>query len=231
MAKRQTVPAQQEGQSGHTQIAYEGIRRMLFHNEVVPGQRISYRDLSERLGMSQTPVIQALKWLEFQQLVCHEPNRGYCIAQINLQEVEEIYDLRTLIEVDLLAVTFKSLNKTGLRRLGIALENHLKAFNDGYLYDRLLKDMEYHLTLASLSGRVVQQQTLKNLFDLLYLKYGAKFLFPSSMNLVDTDHQAIFNHIEKRNLEDARVTLTEHIRRVKVHVLHNVERVMAATRM
>ncbi len=222
---------QSESMSGHTNIAYEGIRRLLFHNEIVPGQKISYRDLSERLGMSQTPVIQALKWLEFQQLVCHEPNRGYYIAQINMQEVEEIYDLRSLIELDLLEPTIRNLNKTGLRRLKTALEGHRKAFNDGFLYDRLMKDMEYHLTLASLSGRIVHQQTLKNLFDLLYLKYGAKFLFPSNMNLVDTDHQAIFNHIENGRLEEARNTLYEHIRRVKVHVLHNVERVMAATRM
>ena len=231
MARRQEVPVQSGSLSGHTQIAYEGIRRLLFHNEIVPGQKISYRELSERLGMSQTPVIQALKWLEFQQLVCHEPNRGYYIAHINLQEVEEIYDLRSLIELDLLAATIENLNKTGLRRLGVALENHLKAYKDEYLYDRLLKDMEYHLTLASLAGRVVHQQTLKNLFDLLYLKYGAKFLFHSSMNQVDTDHQAIFEHIAKRNLEGARHTLSEHIRRVRAHVLHSVERVLVATRI
>ncbi len=231
MAKRQSAPVQSEALSGHTQIAYEGIRRLLFHNEIVPGQKISYRELSERMGMSQTPVIQALKWLEFQQLVCHEPNRGYYIAPINSQEVEEVYDLRSLIELDLLSATISNINKKGLQRLAAALEAHLKAFVDGYLYDRLLRDMEYHLTLASLAGRVVQQQTLKNLFDLLYLKYGAKFLFPSSMNMVDTDHQTIFGHVEDRNLEGARHTLSEHIRRVKAHVLLNVERVIAATRM
>ena len=61
---------------GHAQKAYAGIRRMLFHNEIVPGQKIGYRDLAERIGMSQTPVIQALKWLEFQGLVRHEPQPG-----------------------------------------------------------------------------------------------------------------------------------------------------------
>ena len=61
----------------HTQKAYMGIRRMLFHNEIGPGQKISYRDLAERLKMSSTPVIQAFKQLEFQELVRHEPNHGY----------------------------------------------------------------------------------------------------------------------------------------------------------
>ena len=53
---------------GRTRRAYQGIRSLMLHNEIAPGQKISYRELAERLGMSQTPVIQALKWLEFQQL-------------------------------------------------------------------------------------------------------------------------------------------------------------------
>lgn len=231
MAKRQAEEARSEGAAGHTQIAYEGIRRMLFHSEIVPGQKISYRHLSERLGMSQTPVIQALKWLEFQQLVRHEPNRGYYTAPISMQEVEEIYDLRELIELDLLTKTLKILDETGLSRLRAALEAHLEAASDGYLYDRLLRDVEFHLTLASLSKCIVQQQTLKNLFDLLYLKYGGKFLFPSSVDSAGSDHRSLFEHIERGNAEEAGRVLSSHIRRVKAHVLRNVERVMAATRI
>lgn len=216
---------------GHTQVAYEGIRKMLFHNEIVPGQKISYRDLSERLGMSQTPVIQALKWLEFQQLVRHEPNRGYYTAPIDLQEVGEIYDLRALIELSLLPVTLKRIDKDGLGRMKAVLAAHLKAARDVYLYERLQRDMAFHLTLAELSGCRVQHQTLINLFDLLYLKYGGKFLFSSSMDSADTDHKALFEHIEQRNLKEARRVLAQHIQRVKGHVLEGVGKMIEVTRM
>jgi DNA-binding GntR family transcriptional regulator len=215
--------------AGHTQIAYDGIRRMLFHSEIVPGQKISYRDLSERLGMSQTPVIQALKWLEFQRLVRHEPYRGYYTAPISLQEVEEIYDLRLLIELNLLPVTLQRIDKDGLRRMQTALEAHLKAARDVYLYERLEKDMAFHLTLAALSGRRVHHQTLVNLFDLLYLKYGAKFLFSTSMEAADTDHKALFKHIEKRELKAAKKTLSRHIQRVKAHVIDGVRKMIEVT--
>ncbi len=214
-----------------TKKAYEGIRKLLFHNEIVPGQKISYRDLSERLGMSQTPVIQALKWLEFQQLVRHEPHRGYYTASINLQEVGEIYDLRQLIELDLLKTSFKQLDTVKMKRLKQALDAHLKASKDEYLYDRLLKDTEYHLTLASLSGCMVQHQTLKNLFDLLYLKYGGKFLFSLSMENADTDHLNLFEHIEKKDLKGATEVLSNHILNVKKHVLRSVEQMLDATRV
>lgn len=204
---------------------------MLFHNEIVAGQKISYRDLSERLGMSQTPIIQALKWLEFKQLVRHEPNRGYYTASISLKEVEEIYDLRELIELNQLPITLKRIDGKGLRRLKTALDAHLKASRNVYLYDRLLRDMEFHLTLSELSGRKVQHQTLSNLFDLLYLKYGGEFLFSSSMDSADEDHKELFGFIERRDLKGAKRVLSRHILRVKAHVLKSVRQMIEATQI
>jgi DNA-binding GntR family transcriptional regulator len=48
------TPKPNHRSAGRTREAYQGIRRLLFHNEIAPGQKISYRDLAERLGMSQT---------------------------------------------------------------------------------------------------------------------------------------------------------------------------------
>ena len=85
--------------------------------------------------------------------------------------------------------------------------------------------------LASLSESVVPQQTLKNLFDLLYLKYGGKFLFSTSMDSADTDHQDLFERIADRDPRGARTVLSRHIRRVKKHVLTGVARMLEATRV
>jgi DNA-binding GntR family transcriptional regulator len=212
--------------AGHTRKAYQGIRQMLFHNEIVPGQKIAYRDLAERLGMSQTPVIQALKWLEFQGLVRHEHHRGYYTEPISIQEVEEIYDFREQIELALLPRTMKRLDSLAIKKLETALNAHLKASREIYLHDRLLRDMEFHLTLAALSGNRVQHQSLRLLFDLLYLKYGGNILFSTSMDQADTAHKELFNHICENNLEGAKTVLSRHINSVKRHVLGGLERLM-----
>lgn len=213
---------------GHTDKAYNGIRNMLFHNEIIPGQKLGIQDLAERLGMSQTPVIQALKWLEFQNLVHHVPNRGYFMAPINLQEVEEIYELRELIELALLPRTIERLDESGTQTLKTALQDHLDAAKTVYLYDRLSKDMEFHLTLARLSGALVQARMLSNLFDLLYLKYGGNVLFITSMDSADKDHQELFEAILGGDLNRAEATLAGHILRVKNHVLESLEMMQQA---
>ena len=203
----------------HTQKAYLGLRRMFFLNEIVPGQKISYRDLAERLEMSPTPIIQALKRLEFQGLVRHEPNRGYYTEEISIQEVEEAYELRELIEISLLPRIIDRMDASGLSRLSEAFNTHAETMKGRSLNERLLADMEFHLLLADLSGCRVQKRALQNLFDLLYLKYRGNMLFLTSMDAAGEEHSRILRSIEARDLEAARRHLSDHIRNVKKHAL------------
>lgn len=208
----------------YTREAYMGIRRMFFLNEIVPGQKISYGDLAKRLDMSTTPVIQALKRLEFQGLVRHEPNRGYYTETISLKEIIEIYEFRELIETSLLTKTIAKIDTRGVNRLKKALDNHLEAVRDIYLKQRLLKDMEFHLTLAELSGCAIRINTLKSLFDLLYLKYRGNILFVTPMDTVDAEHKKIYEYVAQGNLEGAAGILKQHISNVKDHAIISIEK-------
>ncbi|HQO64910.1 MAG TPA: GntR family transcriptional regulator, partial [Syntrophorhabdus sp.] len=140
-------------QEDSSQIAYHGIRRMLYTKELTPGQKIAYRDLAEKLKLSPTPIIQALKWLELQGFVLHEPKRGYSMAPFSLKEIEELYELRELIEPSLVPSTIQHINRDGMKQLKTALEAHLSAEREFYLKERLFKNKEFHMTLASLSGK------------------------------------------------------------------------------
>jgi len=203
-----------------------GIRRMFFNNEIIPGQKISYRDLAERLGMSATPIIQALKRLEFQGLVRHEPNCGYYTEKTSIEEITEIYDFRKIIEVALVEKTIQGITTGKLVKLKKALESHLCAVRDVYLKDRLLKDREFHMALAELSGCTLQINTLRHLFDLLYLKYRGNILFVTPMDTVDDQHTKIYEHIAAKDIKEAQHILGQHILNVKKHALISVNRVI-----
>jgi len=224
MSKRKPKKISRED---HTLKAFNGIRRMLFHNEIAPGQKIVYADLAKRLDMSPTPVIQALKWLEFQGIVRREPNRGYFTEPISLKEVKEIYEMRELVELSLLPKIVENLDEAGILKLKQALEEHRNASSRVYLNERLLKDMDFHLVLASLSGCSVQQKVLKDLFDLLYLKYRGSILFVNFMDTVDTVHRDIFDAVTRRDTDQAQKVLSAHIKDVQRHVLEGLGRMIA----
>jgi DNA-binding GntR family transcriptional regulator len=210
----------------HSQQAYKGIRRMLYHKELVPGQKIAYRELAEQLHMSPTPIIQALKWLEIQGFVRHEPRRGYHIEPFSLQEVEEIYELRELLELSLLPVAFEHLDEEGIQQLESALKAHLSAVREFYLKERLFKNMEFHLALAALSGKETHLRILRNIFDLLFLKYGGNYLPIASLTSVDQEHQEIFDCIVSGNLPGAQAVLSQHISNVKRQVLQSLKQML-----
>jgi len=219
------IKKKKKSKDDFAQEAYMGIRRMFFLNEIIPGQKISYGDLAKRLDMSTTPVIQALKRLEYQGLVRHESNRGYYTENISLKEVTEIYDFRELIETSLLPSTIANINNKRLKSLKKALDAHLQAVRDIYLKERLLKDMEFHLVLAELSGCTIQINTLKSLFDLLYLKYRGNILFVTPMDTVDSEHIKLYDYIAESNLAGATRILKQHISNVKKHAIISIERI------
>ncbi len=221
----QKIKRKKNSTDDFTQDAYMGIRRMFFVNEIRPGQKISYGDLAKHLGMSTTPVIQALKRLEYQGLVRHEPNRGYYTENISLKEVIEIYDFRVLIETSLLPKIIFGINKKKLKILKKALDNHLDAARDIYLKERLLRDMEFHLVLAGLSGCTIQINALKSLFDLLYLKYRGNVLFVTPMETVDSEHIKLYDCIVASELDGATRVLKQHIENVKEHAIGCIERI------
>ena len=210
-----------------TQTAYQGLRHMLYKKELVPGQRIACRDLGEKLGLSATPIIQALKWLELQGFVRHETNRGYVMAPFSLQEIEELYELRELIEPSLIPATIERIDKQGLIRLKSAHDAHLAAERDFHLTERLFKNRDFHLTLASLSGKTTQIRILENIFDMLFLKYGGNYFPISSLSATDQAHQEIYDALALRSLERAQSILKNHLTNVKIQVMTGIRKVLA----
>ncbi len=206
--------------------AYDGIRKMLFHNEIVAGQKIPFKDLALEMNMSVTPVIQALKFLEFQGLVRREPNKGYFIEPLTLEEVNEIYHFRELLEVSLIAQTIKKLDDSGIAKLQLCHDNYSESLAGVFINKKLITDMEFHLMIARLSGEKIRYKSLKNTFDLLHLKYKTSLQYVTSEKSNDKDHQYILEAIIARETETAKKLLSQHINNSRKHACLNLTRMM-----
>lgn len=213
-----------------TYKAYNAMRQMLFYNEIQPGQKIKYKDLANRIGVSMTPVIQALKWLEFRNIVRHEANKGYYINKVSLKEITEVYNARLLIEVALVPDTMKNLNSDGIKKLKKALEKYKTAVAEDNYYKRIMTDMEYHMCLASLADSKIQLKMLQELFDVLLLRYSRNLYFSSVMDTSLKEHSDIFECIEKRDEAGLSKTLTYHITIVRDHIIKGMSRLIVDTK-
>lgn len=206
------------------QKAYQGIRQMLFYNEIIPGQKIKYQDLADKIGVSITPVIHALKWLEFKNIVSHEPNRGYFANEVSLKEIKEIYDTRLLLEVSLVPEIINSVDDESIQRLKQSQDDYYAAVDEEDYYSRLMTDMKFHLTLASISQCRIQLKMLQELFDMLLLKYTRNLVLLGIMDSSLKEHATIFNSLENRDAVSLKNALSAHLDHVRTHITEGFKR-------
>ena len=209
-----------------TVTAYSAIRKMLFFNEILPGQKIKYKDLANRIGVSMTPVIQALKWLEFRNIVRHESNKGYYVNKVSLKEIKEVYNTRLLIEVALVPETMKNINTAGIKKLQKAMEKYKSAVVEDNYYKRIITDMEYHMCLASLADSEIQLKMLQELFDVLLLRYSRNLYFSSVMDTSLKEHSDILESLEAGDEKGVSKALTYHITIVRDHIIKGMSRLI-----
>ena len=194
-----------------TKEAYNDIRKMIFSNKLKPGQKIPYRKMAEGLDMSLTPVVQALKHMEFMGLVYHEKNRGFFVGTVTPQQIDEAYRLRSLIEPMMLGETILKMDKSGEKKIIKAMDEYLEAIKKGSAKLMLVKDIQFHMTLAELSGQTISILMIKYLFDFLYLRFSEELIFSRPSENSIADHQSIFEAIKSRDVEAAAQALKSHI--------------------
>ncbi len=203
--------------------AYQDIRRMIFSNELKPGQKIPYREMAKGLNMSLTPVVQALKHMEFMGLVCHEQNRGFFIEKVTPNEIEEAYKLRLMLEPKLLIFTIEYMDKEGEKRLEKAYNEYLEVSNSPSLKIRLVKDIQFHMVLAKLSKQTISIQILRYLFDFLYLRFSQELLFSRPHENAAKDHTAVFEAVMAGDVEKATKALKDHINNIYGNAVHDIQ--------
>jgi DNA-binding GntR family transcriptional regulator len=206
------------------QKAFQGIRQMLFYNEIIPGQKIKYQDLADKIGVSITPVIHALKWLEFKNIVSHEPNRGYFVNEVSLKEIKEIYDTRLLLEVSLVPEIINSVDDESIQRLKQSQDDYFTAVDEENYYSRLMTDMKFHLTLASISQCRIQLKMLQELFDMLLLKYTRNLVLLGIMDSSLKEHANIFDSLKNRDAASLNNALSAHLDHVRTHITEGFKR-------
>ncbi len=204
--------------------AYQQIKRMMFLNEVVAGQRLRYQDIAQKLEVSQTPVILALTRLENEGLVRSEAHKGFYVPEASLDEVRELYEMRALIEGFLLKRTAQRITREQLDQLKELMAEHESIQNQSYTRERLWCDARLHTILASFSGHQVGEHFLRQVFDRLYLMYRPERLSADRMGESEQEHRAVFKALQARDGDKACELIRGHINRGQKHILDGLER-------
>ncbi|RMH55446.1 MAG: FCD domain-containing protein [Deinococcus-Thermus bacterium] len=138
------------------EAAYAHLREAILGGLLPPGARILEAGLAQELGVSRTPVREALQRLAQEGLVELSPGRGARVRVLSLEEVREVYDLRALLEGEAAALAAQRARPTELEALGrllLALEtlppqDHTRQMQVDFAFHTALVEAAHHKTLA-----------------------------------------------------------------------------------
>ncbi|RSN11675.1 hypothetical protein DMB42_13970 [Nonomuraea sp. WAC 01424] len=98
-------------------LVHEELRELILSGSLPPGQRLTQRELSDRLGAGRTPVREALRMLEAEGFVVSRANYGITVSSLDLHEAEELFAALLLLQPPLLARAAREISDRALRRM------------------------------------------------------------------------------------------------------------------
>jgi DNA-binding GntR family transcriptional regulator len=213
--------------SSKSKKIYNMIIKEIVTGKFFPGQRLIERELIEKYGMSKTPIREALYKLEENGVVTYELNKGFSIVKVSRCDVEEIYELREVLEGLAVKKVAGKLDLTPTQDEDIIknfrLSEECLKNNDIQKYSIL--DMEFHNLLADMSGNC----RLKSMLNKLY--YQAKLLLSTSLFLPGrgisisfNEHKDIAKAISNKDIINAEKKAQAHIKNVKTAILNWIDK-------
>lgn len=202
--------------------AYEQLWQRIIMMGGGEEQRLSDVTLAEQLGISRTPVRQALERLVQEGLVRADPRRGFWTRTFTTQDIHEIYDLRGALEVLALRLAAPHLSHENLKAHLEEL-HAVEAELDTHPVLRFLQvDIRFHMliTRASGNGRLIHSLSL--LRSQICMFQMQDTLYPRRMEIALHDHERVLQALLAGNVDEAADYLARHIHNAKGGVLADI---------
>jgi DNA-binding GntR family transcriptional regulator len=141
----------------------DALSKAIVEHRLQPGAKLVEQKLADHFGVSRTLVRQALYQLEQQRLVVIEPARGAFVASPSLQEAQEVFEVRRMLEVEMVRVFMRQITPPQIRALRDHLLQEKEAVTAENVPSRVALLGDFHVLIAKLLGNKVLEQMLSDL--------------------------------------------------------------------
>ncbi|MBN9496580.1 MAG: GntR family transcriptional regulator [Alphaproteobacteria bacterium] len=191
--------------------AVDALRQMILDGELPPGARLSERALGERLGVSRTPLREALRMLASEGLVRHEPNRGAVVAPLDRADIEATFELLAALEGlagELAARRIDAAQLAEIKALHFEMRAH-HARGDRAAYFRANQEIHRHIAAAAANPVLVETFERLNA-RVKRVRYAAN-LTPERWAKAVEEHERMIAALDARDGAALRAILEAHL--------------------
>jgi DNA-binding GntR family transcriptional regulator len=203
-----------------TSLAYKSIKEYILEGQVDENNRLTEEFLSGQLGISKSPIREALNRLEAEGLIRIEARRGAYLRSLSNKEVADLYDLREALETH--AVRTGQFSADLLKELQRSVKRQRKYLKLNEKSKYIDEDMSFHAALARATGNAMLYDVLENLQNQIWLLRRKTYDLSSST--APDSHETIVAALEAGDCAGAERAMSEHISDVRKNLVDSLVR-------
>lgn len=191
------------------------LKEKIINNELSSGEKMRLDILSNTLGVSWTPIREALHKLEKEGLLINIPNRGFFVAEINEKDVREIFEIREALEVLAIRLSTPLFTEKDIGNMEHLMRKSKLALKNNNLKVFINCDRAMHSLIVKRSGNQRLRDIIEKLTDFIHILrmrkiHGGKGI--ERVRLAIKEHEAIIEAIKEKDVNRAALTMVAHLR-------------------
>ena len=202
---------------------YEYLKTAILSGRLNPGEKLTEEHLAEKIGVSRTPVREALHKLESEGLIKPRKKRGFFVSGDSKEEVEELFEIRSILEGYALRVVSERISDELLERLSGFIEKAEKALRNRRIDEVFRWNTRFHDTLHSIVAEKKQLYRLMVDIRKYVLRYRKDTLkYPDGVKRAVEGHRKIIMALQLKDPDLCERVMREHIREAKDDALQSL---------
>lgn len=202
-----------------TELTYRSIKKNVLDGTLGELSRLTEESLATQLGISKSPVREALNRLEAEGLVCIESRRGAHVRRFSQKEVHDLYELREILEVH--SIEAAIITPKLLSELSASISRTKKHLKLGNRMEHIEEDLRFHATITAATGNEELCRVLENIQQKTLLCRSKSYEL--SATTAPVAHMKIYQALRKDSKKEARLAMREHIVFVRDRLLASFE--------
>lgn len=146
-------------------VVYETLKQSIMEDQLKPGEKLNIEKICKQLGVSRTPVSNAMQALERDGYVVIIPQNGTYVKELSLEEIKVIYEMREVIEGLIARLIITKVDKRKLELLYEQFSKLLKSDDEEVIHEYFELDLQFHDVLMSYCPPIIKKET-QNIIDL-----------------------------------------------------------------
>jgi DNA-binding GntR family transcriptional regulator len=216
--KNSAAIAIDRGRSVPPQV-YDVLREKILTVQLKPGESINERWLAEWLGVSRTPIREAINRLSANGLIAIVPNVGTSVSLINVGRVKEFNLIRTSLESMIIRLAAEKFDDEGAFALGDLIDRHVATLDPPDLIENIVIDSAFHHKIAEISGLTATWRILQHAMDeILRVRYLSVRLRRPLREPID-EHLAILDALKTRDPDRCEQAMKAHLDASYKHIV------------